>query len=100
MSAAHTGQKRSEETKANMRKVWDRRRAEGKVNGPLSPETRAKIAAAGRGRTPSAETRAKIAAAKMGTKATEETRAILRAAWVKRRQEKRGEAGSQLLLPW
>ncbi len=73
------------------REAWNRRRAEGKVNGPLSPETRAKISAAGMGRTPSVETRAKIAAAKTGTKATEETRAILRAAWVKRRQAKRGE---------
>jgi NUMOD3 motif. len=86
MSAAHTGQKRSEETKAKMREAWIRRRAEGKVQRTVSPETRAKIAAAGTGRITSEETKAKIAAKATGRKATPETRAILVAAWEKRRQ--------------
>jgi group I intron endonuclease len=86
MSAAHTGSKRSEETKAKMRLAWERRRAEGKVPGPLTPEHRAKISAAGMGRAPSVETRAKLVRAATGRTATEETKRILREAWVRRRE--------------
>lgn len=86
MSAAHTGSKRSEETKAKMRLAWERRRAEGKVPGPLTLEQRAKVSAAGMGRVPSAETRAKIAQAATGRKASDETKRILREAWVRRRE--------------
>jgi hypothetical protein len=71
-----------------MRLAWDRRRAEGKVPGPHTPEQRAKITAAGMGRVPSAETRAKIAKAHTGKKASEETRRILVEAWERRREKK------------
>jgi group I intron endonuclease len=96
MSAAHTGSKQSDETKTKMRLAWERRRAEGKVPGPLTSEQRAKITAAGMGRAPSAETRAKIARAAIGRKASEETKRILREDWVRRRQKANRQKSTRL----
>lgn len=67
IAESHTGKVRSEDFKAKMR------------GHPVSPETRAKISAANKGRKPSLEERQRMSDAGRGRKATEETKAKIRA---------------------
>lgn len=64
------GGKHTEETKAKMSAAWDIRRG-----APMSPEARAKLGAASKGRVCSPETRAKMSATRMGMKGSPESTA-------------------------
>lgn len=84
-AAAHTGMKRSVETRQRMSEAMT-----GKIRGPKSAEHRAKLSAALRGRsTLSSEALARMAATKRGQKHSEEHKAKIgiasRAAWARRR---------------
>ena len=59
LRAAHTGRVMTDQARANMREGWKNR-------APATPETRAKISAASKGRIKSAETRRKLSATNKG----------------------------------